>query len=174
MAQSTADEPDAVDRILHEWSVERPGTDTSAMAVFGRLHRCFLRYQQQISRIIEQHGINMAAFDVLTSLRRAGAPYRRTAGDLATAGLLSTGGVSLRADRLEQAGLVVRERDTQDRRIVHLRLSEAGLALIDQVVDVHFQNEREMLTGLTKVERDQLARLLGRLEISLEHSGESS
>ena len=163
---------DPVARILTEWQAERPDLDVSALAVLGRLHRCFLRYQAQVSRTVEQHGINLAAFDVLTALRRSGAPYRRSAGELAATSLLSTGGLTLRADRLEQAGLIVRERDENDRRIVRLRLTEAGLALTDQLVDAHFANELDMLSGLGPAERRRLAALLARLEDSLAAAGD--
>ncbi|MFF3567403.1 TetR family transcriptional regulator [Nocardia jiangxiensis] len=162
----------AVARILTEWQTELPDTDVSALAVFGRLHRCFLRYQTQISRIIEQHGISFAALDVLTALRRAGAPYRRTAGDLATSSLVSTGGITLRADKLEEAGLILRERDEDDRRIVYLRLTDTGLALTDRLIEDHFANELDMLAGLVPAERRRLAALLERLEGSLEVSGQ--
>ncbi|WP_084530944.1 TetR/AcrR family transcriptional regulator [Nocardia miyunensis] len=163
---------DTVVRILAEWQAELPGTDVSALAVFGRLHRCFLRYQTQISRIVERHGISFAALDVLTALRRAGAPYRRTAGDLATSSLVSTGGITLRADKLEEAGLILRERDENDRRIVYLRLTDAGLALTDRLIEDHFANELDMLAGLVPAERRRLAALLERLERSLEVSGQ--
>ncbi len=161
---------DAVDRILAEWRAERPATDVSAMAVFGRLHRCFLRYQAQIGRVLEQHGITLAGFDVLAALRRAGAPYRRTAGDLAASSLVSTGGITLRADRLVTAGLIVRERDEEDRRVVYLRLTPDGLALADRLADEHFANELRMLAGLSTTARSRLSSLLGDLEQSLEHS----
>jgi DNA-binding MarR family transcriptional regulator len=163
---------DAVARILAEWREQLPGTDVSALAVFGRLHRCFLRYQAQIGRVVDRRDISFAAFDVLTALRRAGAPYRRTAGELAASSLVSTGGITLRAGRLEEAGLIVRERDEDDRRIVYLRLTDAGLALIDGLVDEHFANELDMLAGLVPAERRRLEALLERLERSLEASGQ--
>lgn len=171
-AATQATSADAVTRILAEWRTEFPDTDSSALAVFGRLHRCFLRYQTQISRVVERRNISIAALDVLMALRRAGAPYRRTAGDLAASSLVSTGGITLRAERLEEAGLVLRERDENDRRIVYLRLTDTGLALIDDLVEEHFANELEMLAGLAPAERRRLEALLARLERSLEGSAQ--
>lgn len=158
---------DAVDHILAEWRSESPGLDVSASAVFGRLHRCSVLYRASVSRIVEEHGINLAAFDVLTGLRRAGAPYRRTIGEIAESALVSPSGVTQRADRLEQAGLIVRERIDQDRRIVHLRLTESGLDLVDRVANAHFPRENELLGEMEPGERAALARLLGTLEKSL-------
>lgn len=158
---------DTVDLLLSQWEREIPDQDFSAFAVFGRLHRSYQRYAALIGEVFEQHGINMAQFDVLTALRRSGEPYRRTAGELANLGLITTGGLTLRLDRLEKTGLIVRERDTDDRRVVYAQLTEAGLALINEVARAHFTNELRMLSGLTKPEREQLAGLLAKLERSL-------
>lgn len=159
---------DAVASIVEDWRRERPELDTSPLEVFARLHRGFIRYQAQISKPLEEYGISMAGFDVLTALRRAGAPYRRTAGELADSGLISSAGVTLRIDRLEKDGLIVRERGPEDRRVVHSRLSEEGRKQIDELFTEHLENERRMLAGLSPAECRQLARLLGKLERSLE------
>lgn len=164
---------DPVDVIISQWEREIPGMDVSALAVFGRLHRGYVRYAALLSDVFEKHGINMASFDVLAALRRSGPPYRRTAGELAGIGLITTGGLTLRLDRLEQAGLITRERDTADRRVVYAQLTDAGLTLTGQVAQEHFANELRMLSGLSKSERAQLAGLLAKLENSLidaEHS----
>lgn len=158
---------DPVDVIISQWEREMPDMDVSALAVFGRLHRSYARYADLLGEIFDKHGINMASFDVLAALRRSGPLYRRTAGELAGIGLITTGGLTLRLDRLEQAGLVIRERDTDDRRVVYAQLTEAGLELTNRVAREHFANELHMLSGLSKSERAQLADLLAKLERSL-------
>lgn len=87
--------------------------------------------------------------------------------ELASLGLITTGGLTLRLDRLEKAGLIIRERDTEDRRVVHAQLTDAGLKLVSEVARAHFTNELRMLSGLTAPEREQLAALLAKLERSL-------
>jgi DNA-binding MarR family transcriptional regulator/AcrR family transcriptional regulator len=152
----------------------RPGAGTAADAgpgaadLFDRLQRCSARYQARIGRLLEQHGITLAAFDVLSALRRSGEPYRRTLGELAAAAPVSTSGITLRADRLEAAGLVVRERDEEDRRIVHLRLTASGSDLVDVVAQDRSAAERRMLAVLRPDERSRLARLLDTLGHSLD------
>ncbi|WP_020658234.1 MarR family winged helix-turn-helix transcriptional regulator [Amycolatopsis benzoatilytica] len=166
MAKRTA--PDEVDEMLAQWRAEVPEVDTSPLAVFGRLHRSFDRYQRQLSRVFARHGITVADFGILAALRRGGAPYRRTAGDLADTNLLTTGGITQRVDKLVQAGLVRRERDEDDRRVVFIGLTDEGLAATDKVVEEHFPNENRMLAGLSPGERAQLAKLLAKLEQSLD------
>ncbi|WP_405560275.1 MarR family winged helix-turn-helix transcriptional regulator [Streptomyces sp. NBC_01180] len=161
---------DAVASIVEDWARERPELDTAPLEVLARLHRTFLRYSTRLTTAIDRHGLSVAGFDVLTALRRAGAPYRLTAGQLADSGLVSSAGVTLRIDRLEKDGLIVRERDADDRRVVYSRLTDAGLAKVDEVFAEHLDNERRMLGGLTPAECRQLARLLSRLERSITDS----
>ncbi|MFI9046864.1 MarR family winged helix-turn-helix transcriptional regulator [Streptomyces sp. NPDC053427] len=163
---------DAVAMVIEEWARERPELDTAPLEVLARLHRSFLRYSTRLTASIERHGLSVAGFDVLTALRRSGAPYRLTAGRLADAGLVSSAGVTLRIDRLEKDGLIVRERDAEDRRVVYSRLTDEGLAKVDQVFAEHLDNERRMLGGMSPAECRQLARLLRKLEHSILASDE--
>lgn len=95
----------------------------------------------------------MAGFDVLTTLRRAGSPFRRTSGQLADSGLISSAGITPRMDRLEKDGLIARERDPDDRRVVYARLTEEVLAKADALFAEHLANEQRMLAALSPVER---------------------
>ena len=160
-------DPDAVDEIVAQWRDQRPDLDPSPIALFGRVHRVYLRYQAVISRGFSEFGLNSASFDVLAALRRSGPPYRKTATELATGSLLSSTGVTFRLDRLEQAGLIERQRDARDRRVVYSQLTEAGLAVIEQAIAKHLEYEHQLLTGLTPREREQLAGLLSKLERSI-------
>jgi DNA-binding MarR family transcriptional regulator len=159
---------DAVDSIVEDWRRERPDLETGPLQVLGRLHRAYLRYHALVAVPVEARGLSLAGFDVLTALRRAGEPYRLTAGELAATGLVTSAGVTLRLDRLEKDGLIVRERDPKDRRVVYSRLTPKGLQLIDELFEEHVLNEERMLAGLGGKDRDQLARLLSRLERSLQ------
>lgn len=168
MARRNGSRPDAVDFMLEEWRRECPELDASAMAVFGRLHRAYYRYQDQLTRVFDSFDLTISSFAILAALRRAGSPYRRTAGELAEANLVTTGGITQRVDKLEAVGLVRRERDPQDRRVVYVELTDKGLDVVDRVSVAHFANERRMLGGLTSTEQDRIADLLSRLESSLD------
>lgn len=162
---------DGVDAIIGQWRAVRPELDVSGMAVFGPLHRAFLLYRMQIAEIFERHGTNEAGFDVLASLRRA-PDFRRTAGELAAETLVTTGGLTLRVKRLEEAGLVSRQRDETDARVVYVTLTDEGRRLVDEVSDAHFENELEMLAGLTVKQRETLGDLLVALESSLREAAD--
>lgn len=158
---------DAVDQIVDQWRTERPDLDPTPIALFGRVHRVYLRYQAVIGKTFGRFDLNAASFDVLAALRRSGPPYRKTASELASGSLLSSAGVTFRLDRLESAGLIERQRDSDDRRVVHSQLTDAGLEVIEAAIAEHLEGEHRLLAGLTERERTQLARLLAKLESSI-------
>lgn len=170
MSERRAGHQDAVAAMLEQWQREFPEVDATALGVFGRLHRSFNRYQAQLNAFFETYDLTVPAFGVLAALRRAGAPYRRTVSELADANLLTSGGITQRVDKLEAAGLALRVRDPDDRRIVHIQLTDQGLALAEEIIGAHFAHEADMLADLTDPERTELAGLLARLESSLDRA----
>lgn len=168
MTTARAQDHDAIDGIVAQWAEQVPDMDVSGMQVLGRLHRAYLKYQSALNVLFDRHGINTAAFDVLAALRRSGSPYRMTAGQLAESSMVTTGGITMRLDRLEQAGLATRERDPADRRVVYAQLTDKGLVVVEETARAHFANEAKMLAGLSDPERRQLSVLLRKLEHSLE------
>jgi membrane-associated protease RseP (regulator of RpoE activity) len=81
---------------------------------------------------------------------------------------LTSGTISVRIDRLEQNGIVERLPDPDDQRGVHVRLTEKGVTLFDQVAPVHLANEERLLSALDTEQREQLALLLRTLLLSFE------
>lgn len=154
---------DYVDNLIAQWRIEDPELDVSPLHIFGRLHRLYLMYNHAISVTFEQYEINAAGFDVLSTLKRSGGDYTLTPTQLAEFSLVTSGGISLRLNRLEDAGLVERTREKSDRRSVHVRLTAKGQKLISEVAQVHFAKEEEMIAGLTAEETDDLAELLRKL-----------
>ena len=110
-------------------------------------------------------------FDVLATLRRAGAPYELSAGELAATSMVTSGAITKRVDRLEAAGRVERTVCADDARSRRIRLTPAGLALVDDAVERHVANEHRLLAGLTAAERRELAGLLEKWGRTLEDQG---
>jgi DNA-binding MarR family transcriptional regulator len=147
---------DAVDVILEQWRRERPDLDASPMRVFGRIARVFALAQRQLRQLLADFDLTPATFDVLANLRRSGSPHRKTAGDIATSSLLSTGGTTFRLDRLEQRNLIRRVPSAHDRRVIMVELTAEGRALIDEVMAAHLKQEAARLALLSD---DQVADL---------------
>ena len=114
-----------------------------------------------------EHGLEPGWHDVLATLRRQGAPYQLRPSDFTGMLMLTSSGTTKRLDRLERAGLIERAPDPADRRGVLIRLTPAGLELIDRVTDAHLDNERELIGALSATERDRLAGLLRKLQLGL-------
>jgi DNA-binding MarR family transcriptional regulator len=81
--------------------------------------------------------------------------------------MLTSGAMTNRIDRLEEAGLVTRRPDPDDRRGTLVRLTPKGKALIDAATTKHVVNEERLLSALTVREQQQLTELLRKLLIGL-------
>ncbi len=79
---------------------------------------------------------------------------------LAKALALTAPGVTVWLDRLEQRGLIRRERSATDRRAQHLSATRAGRELASRAVDAVLRAEAEELQPLTAGERQILLELL--------------
>jgi DNA-binding MarR family transcriptional regulator len=158
---------DGVDVILEQWRRERPELDPSPIGVIGRISRLARELEQRLEAVYREHGLEHGWHDVLATLRRTGPPYQLRPTEFATTLMLTSSGTTKRLDRLEQAGLVTRAPDPEDRRGTLITLTEAGHQLIDAVTEAHLENERNLLGALTADERNRLADLLRKLQLGL-------
>lgn len=154
--------PDHVDRILDQWARERPDLDASPMGVVGRLHRVAAVLAEELATVFADFGLGEGEFDVLATLRRSGAPYALSAGDLADATMVTSGAVSKRVDRCERQGWVTRSVDERDGRLRLVRLTPAGLRLIDEALTAHVANEHRLVGLLSERDRSALTAILRR------------
>lgn len=139
---------DQVDRILAQWHAARPDLDVGPMGTFGRLKRLCDHLSAELAGVYKAHGLTAASFDVLATLRRAGAPYALSPSSLIGWTMVSSGTMTNRLDRLEAAGLIRREANPQDGRSSVVALTPAGLALIEQVVEAHVANQHRLIAAL--------------------------
>jgi DNA-binding MarR family transcriptional regulator len=159
---------DGVDLILEQWRRERPDLDPSPIGVIGRISRLARELEQRLEVVYREHGLEPGWHDVLATLRRSGPPYRLRPSEFTGALMLTSSGTTKRLDRLEQAGLITRAPDPDDRRGTQIALTPAGRQLIDAVTAAHLDNERELLSSLTAAEQQQLADLLRKLRLGLQ------
>lgn len=159
---------DRIDRLLAQWKRERPDLDTRAMGLVGRIQRAAATLRPRLDATHAQSGLQFESFDVLASLRRSGPPYQLTPTQLYREMMLTSGAMTNRIDRLEEAGLVARKPDPDDRRGTLVRLTTKGKALIDSAVVKHVANEERLLSALTAREQQQLNELLRKLLLALD------
>lgn len=157
---------DSVDSIVDQWTSVRPDIDSSPIQIVGRLSRASRLIERRLSENFAAHGLEQWMYDVLATLRRIGAPYSLTAGELVRQTMVTTGAITNRVDRLIERGLVEREVGT-DRRTVIVRLTPAGLKLVDKVVHSHLGTERDAVRSLSARQQEQLSALLRQLLLGL-------
>lgn len=158
---------DHVATVHDQWRTERPDLDTTPLLVIGRIHRLAAALTPELTAVYAEFGLGEGEFDVLATLRRQGAPFTLTPGELSDRTMVTSGAVSKRLDRLEERGLVERRASTADGRSRPVTLTPAGRDLIDDAMTAHAANEARLLAALPARDRDALARLLGRLAESL-------
>jgi DNA-binding MarR family transcriptional regulator len=160
-------ERDGVDEILEQWRRERPELDPSPIGVVGRVSRLARELELRLERVYREHGLEPGWHDVLATLRRNGPPYRLRPTDFSGQLMITSSGTTKRLDRLEQAGLIARAPDPDDRRGTLISLTPAGHQLIDAVTEAHLDNERALLAALSDDEQRRLADLLRKLQLGL-------
>jgi DNA-binding MarR family transcriptional regulator len=160
---------DHVSIILAQWAAERPDLDTSPMGIVGRISRLSLVVEKELEPVFAQFGLNHWSFDMLATLRRAGAPYRLSPTELFRSMMVTSGTMTNRIDRLTEKGLVRRVPDPEDRRGILVELTQQGRELIDRALISHVANEARLLQPLAREEQQNLATLLRKWLSSLEH-----
>ena len=161
---------DHVDEIVAQWRRERPELDVAPLGVYGRLFRVVHLSDDEFAKGLDQYGLQPGWFDFLAALRRAGAPYELNPTSLMRATLLSSSGMTKRLDRMEEAGLIERRPDPNDRRGTLVRLTRRGRSVVNRAVETHVGNEERLLAALTAAERHTLDRLLRKLLSELERT----
>lgn len=151
---------DHVDRILAQWQRERPELDVEPMGIFGRLKRLTTHIGREVETVLLKHGLSSSAFDVLATLRRSGAPYWLSPGELLGMTMVSSGTMTNRIDQLEKAGLVERLFNPEDRRSVLIALTDKGLEAVEEAVGAHVANQQRLTRNLTAEDKAELDRLL--------------
>ena len=157
------DAPDSLDQMLTVWHREIPRLDSLTEGIVQRI--CILedQFEASLDETLAEFGLDRRSYGLLGRLRAAGAPYRRTPGQLSRGLRLSSGAMTNRLDRMEQDGLIRRLPDPNDRRGVLVEPTEQGHAVWDRAVDVQAHREALLASVLDEADRKELHRLLRRL-----------
>jgi DNA-binding MarR family transcriptional regulator len=158
---------DGVDTIIEQWRAARPDLDPSPIGVIGRISRLARELEARLEPVYREHGLEAGWHDVLATLRRSGPPFALRPSDLTGTLMLTSSGTTKRLDKLEEAGLIARGPDPNDRRAILITLTPRGKDLIDGVTAAHLANEADLLAGLSAAEQADLAALLRKLLLSL-------
>jgi DNA-binding MarR family transcriptional regulator len=154
------DDVDDVDRITAAWQRERPDLDVTPLQVLSRVTRLARHLDLARRQAFAAHDLDTWEFDVLAALRRAGAPYSLSPGQLGNETLVTSGTMTNRIDRLERRGMVRREPDPADRRGVRVVLTDEGRTAVDNALFDLVAREHALLSHLSADRQADLAQLL--------------
>jgi DNA-binding MarR family transcriptional regulator len=150
---------------LLEAAKQFPDLDPSATEVFLHL----LQTGDDAFRLVESHlaahNISQGRFVVLMLLlnKSTHCPHPRTPAELADMSRVTRATMTGLIDTLERDGLVKREPDLNDRRMMSVNLTPKGHALLEKILPKHFQRMAELMQPLSEDERKTLVQLLGKI-----------
>src|ERR1700744_3763903 len=148
---------DKVDAIFRQWQAERPDIDPSPVHVYGLICELYLQTTAFINEVLKPYGLYRGTFDVLTALRRAGAPYLLSPKQLSQSLLLSGAGLTSRLNSLEALPRIARLPEPDDRRTVRVHLTAAGEALVNEVIPLVFEAQWKRLLPLGEDSQKRLS-----------------
>jgi DNA-binding MarR family transcriptional regulator len=141
-----------------------------AQIAFASLMRAADRLEADVSILLKSHGVSGPQYNVLRILRGAapdGLPCRKIADRMIT----RVPDVTRLIDRLLRARMVVRDKDSADRRIVRVRISERGMTLLEALDAPVASLHETQFARLSLKEMSMLRDLLGSLEDVSETTG---
>lgn len=161
-----AEERDHVDRFLEE--NQFAGIDLEVEAIVDRINGLRRRFHRLLDETLVKFGLNSGEWKALNQLQLADPPHQHSIGQLAAWAELSSGAMTNRVDRLENAGLVRRVPDPNDRRGVLVELTDAGHKVWEDALRAGAANEALVAAALSADEKRQLNSLLRRLMLEFE------
>ena len=114
---------------------------------FLSLGRTWSLLDHMVGETLKPHGITPTQYNVLRILRGAG-EEGLCRSEVMDRMIARVPDATRLLDRMEAAGLIVRERSTEDRRFVAARVTEKGLGLLAELDDVILELHRRQFAGV--------------------------
>jgi DNA-binding MarR family transcriptional regulator len=159
--------PDLADAVAQAWEREQPGVPTSSIGIVTRIWQLARLLAKERRRTLASLGIDAATLDLLSTLRRAGPPYRLATRELTERCLVTAGAITQRVDRAQQAGLVLRLPAEPGSRAVPIELTAYGHAVIADAVGRLLAHEQSLIEVLQPEQQATMAEMLAALLDSL-------
>lgn len=112
----------------HQWD---SSLDPEVVPLFLALQWAQSRSLEAMKPFLASHGLSMAEFDVLATLRNAPPPHAMTPKDIQDHVVITSGGLTKVMMQLESRALVERLQLQDDLRVKPVRLTAGGKALIE-------------------------------------------
>lgn len=154
-------------RLQRELKKRRPFASPEQEALLN-IARTADRFGICFARLFREYGLTPSQYNVLRILRGEGKPLPIL--DVADRMLAAVPGITGLIDRLERMGLIARERSTEDRRVVYVTITDAGLDLLGRLDDPEAALHKRLIGHLSPDELRELSRLLEKARQSLDRT----
>jgi DNA-binding MarR family transcriptional regulator len=128
-------------------------------AVFVAVMRVANALTRRFDELIKPHGLTGPQYNALRVLRDAG-ETGMACQELGSRLIAHDPDITRLADRLEERGLITKNRGIKDRRVVMLRMTPAGLKLMSELDDLVIKAHEEHASMLTLAQKQELTHLL--------------
>lgn len=157
-----SDKPDTKVRGLAAEIHKKKPFDLPEQEAWLNLLRTLSVLTEPVERLFKEHGLSEATYNALRILRGSG-QAGRACSEIGRDMVTRVPDVTRIIDRLEKAGLATRCRVVEDRRVVLIKITDKGLALLAQMDEPVKQIHKQQFSGMTKAEIVELSRLLEKL-----------
>ncbi len=144
-------------RLKDELKKKRPFDSPEQEAMLNIL-RTNDQFQNRFGRLFREYGMTASQYNVLRILRGEGKPLPCL--EIADRMIQVVPAMTGLLDRLEAQQLVTRERCTEDRRVVYVKLTDRARKLMAQMDEPVMELHRQLIGHLTRKELTELSRLL--------------
>lgn len=168
MATTKKVDTDRVDKLLEEWTPKLPPIDLDIEGAVQRIQWISKLIHRQMEETLADYELTHGEWGILRQLAMEGPPHRSSPGKLAQRDGLSSGAMTNRLDQLEKAGLVKRQPDLEDRRALHVELTDKGHKLWADSLSAQANKEAKLAASLDERELAQLNKLLRKVLTGLE------
>lgn len=132
----------------------------TSLKTYTQMMRAVDAVTKQMHRHLGDTGLTLSQFGVLEVLYHKGRLCQR---DISQKILKTSGNITMVIDNLEKRELVLREKDSADRRRMVVKLTKKGLDLIQALFPVHAAVAAETFSALESNELATLGKLLKKI-----------
>ena len=160
------DDPNAVFVDAETVVLERPRDHKAELRLWLRLLTCTTLVEDNIrARLRGTFDVTLPRFDLMAQLHKARDGL--TLSQLSSRMMVSNGNLTALVERLVEAGQLERRVTALDRRVVNVRLTDAGERAFAAMAERHEDWVADLFSGLGATEIEQLMTLLGKLKGSV-------
>jgi MarR family 2-MHQ and catechol resistance regulon transcriptional repressor len=151
----------SANRVMHVVVFKRPFFSSYTTSLWVRFLRFSLSSHKKLEDDLEKLSLTPPQFYVLATIGYAGGlPF----GEIGAKMMVTVSNLTGIVDRLEEKKLVSRKRDENDRRVVHVVLTERGVKLYKNAIPLFEKSISQIFSSLDKPAQKELSALLRKLK----------